>query len=51
MLFFYTAEAREVCLPSMWNNRFDTKKLKMQVQKGVVGVSEFYERYLLTEGQ
>ena len=30
---------------------FDTKSKKKQVQKGVVELSEFCERYLLTEGQ
>ena len=30
---------------------FDTKSKKKQVQKGVVELSELYERYLLTEGQ
>ena len=30
---------------------FDTKSKKKQVWKGVVELSEFYERYLLTEGQ
>lgn len=29
---------------------FDTKKLKKQLQKRVVELSELYERYLLTEG-